>query len=336
MTAALEADAARAGAAPGAVCAPDPADLAACREVIRVHSKSFHAASKLLPAGVRDAAIATYAFCRGADDDVDDAGSPDAARERHARTRQRLDRLYAGDEMDTPVGRAFAWVVWSRGIPRAEPEALLDGMAQDMSVVRVADEDALLLYCYRAAGVVGRMMSRIMGRADDAALCRAVDLGIAMQLTNIARDVAEDAQRDRVYLPRSALARHGTSPEALVARAHGGPESAAPAGAVAPVVLELLALADRYYHSAELGMRYLPWQVRPAILVAARLYRGIGEVLRQRGGNPWLGRAYVDRSDAARHAASALAALARARRGPHEPDLHHPIRDLPGANASML
>ncbi len=322
MTGALEADAARAGAARGAVSAPDPADLAACREVIRVHSKSFHAASKLLPAGVRDAAIATYAFCRGADDDVDDAGSPDAARERHARTRQRLDRLYAGDEMDTPVGRAFAWVVRSRGIPRAEPEALLDGMAQDMSVVRVADEDALLLYCYRAAGVVGRMMSRIMGRADDAALCRAVDLGIAMQLTNIARDVGEDAARDRVYLPATWLAEAGSSfDEVLSRRATTG---------VCATTLRVLERAEAYYASGIGGIALLPAACRPSILSAALLYRAIGRRVRARGGDGVTARARVGGAGMAGLIAAALARCAldprlRACRDPHDASLHAPL-----------
>ncbi|MBM4246241.1 MAG: phytoene/squalene synthase family protein, partial [Deltaproteobacteria bacterium] len=266
------------GALGGGLTAPESADLAACREVIRVHSRSFHAASKLLPSDVRDAAVATYAFCRGADDDVDDAGSPDAARTRHARTRQRLDRLYAGDAMDTPVGRAFAWVVRGRGIPRAEPEALLDGMAQDLErVVRVADEEALLLYCYRAAGVVGRMMSRIMGRADDAALRRAVDLGIAMQLTNIARDVGEDAARDRVYLPGTWLAAESSSFDEVLSR------RAAPG--VRAATLRVLARAEDYYASGIGGIALLPRGCRPSILSAALLYRAIGRRVRARGGD---------------------------------------------------
>ncbi|MBY0276561.1 phytoene/squalene synthase family protein [Candidatus Binatia bacterium] len=302
--------------------APDPSDLAACREVIRVHSRSFHAASRLLPADVRDAAIATYAFCRGADDDVDDAGSPDAARERHARTRQRLDRLYAGDAMDTPVGRAFAWVVRSRGIPRVEPEALLDGMAQDMSMVRIADEQSLLLYCYRAAGVVGRMMSRIMGRADAPALRRAVDLGIAMQLTNIARDVGEDAARDRVYLPGTWLAEAGSSfDEVLSRRATGG---------VRATTLRVLARAEDYYASGIAGIALLPAGCRPSILSAALLYRAIGRRVCARGGDGVTSRARVGGAAKAALIAAALVRCAvdprlRACRGAHDTALHAPL-----------
>lgn len=303
---------------------PDPADLAACREVIRVHSRSFHAASKLLPGGVRDAATATYAFCRGADDDVDDAGSPDAARERHARTRERLDRLYAGEAMDTPVGRAFAWVVRSRGIPRDEPEALLDGMAQDLSAaVRVADEQSLLLYCYRAAGVVGRMMSRIMGRPDAPALRRAVDLGIAMQLTNIARDVGEDATRDRVYLPGTWLAEAGSSfDEVLSRRATPG---------VRATTLRVLDRAEDYYASGIAGIALLPAACRPSILSAALLYRAIGRRVRARGGDGVTSRARVGGAAKAALIAAALARCAvdprlHACRGTHDAALHAPLR----------
>lgn len=307
----------------GDVTPPSQDDLAACREVIRVHSKSFHAASRLLPPDVRDAAVATYAFCRGADDDVDDAGSPDAARERHARTRRRLAALYAGEPMDTPVGRSFAWVVRSRAIPREEPDALLDGMAQDMGLVRVADEESLLLYCYRAAGVVGRMMSRIMGRSDAAALRRAVDLGIAMQLTNIARDVGEDAARGRVYLPGSWLAEAGSSFDEVLTRT--------PAPGVLAANRRVLALAEGYYASGIGGIALLPARCRPAILAAALLYRAIGRKVAARDGDGVTERARVGGVTKLGLLASALARSTldpRLRAQPHDHDaaLHAPLR----------
>lgn len=312
-----------AGGGAQSLAPPSAADLDACREVIRVHSRSFHAASRLLPGTIRDAAVATYAFCRGADDDVDDAGSEEAARERHARTRARLERLYAGESMDTPVGRAFAWVVRSRRIPRDEPEALLDGMAQDMHQVRVADEESLLLYCYRAAGVVGRMMSRIMGRADADALRRAVDLGIAMQLTNIARDVGEDAARDRVYLPGTWLAEAGSSAGEVL--------SGVPAPGVLRVNLRVLALAEDYYRSGIGGICLLPARSRPAILGAALLYRAIGRKVHARGGDGVSARARVGTAAKAGLLATAVARCAldpRLHSAPehHDATLHAPLR----------
>jgi phytoene synthase len=261
------------------------ADLVACRAAIRQHSRSFHIAAQLLPRRVRDAAVATYAFCRAADDAVDDAGTAAAARARHAATRQRLDRIYRGETVDTAAGRVFARVVAATGIPREEPDALLDGMAQDLDPVRIPDEDALLLYCYRAAGVVGRMMSRIMGRDDAEALGRAVHLGIAMQLTNIARDVGEDAARDRVYLPSTWLLEvDGSVADVLAARASASTRR---------VTHRILALAESYYDSGIAGIALLPASCRPAILSAALLYRAIGRRVAARDGDGVTRRARV-------------------------------------------
>jgi phytoene synthase len=243
-------------------------DLLECREVIRVHSRSFYAASRLLPGRMRDAAVATYAFCRGADDDVDDAADAQDAQNRHAATRARLSIIYSGAQPQGAVGRAFAWVVHTFGIPRGEPEALLDGMQQDLTEMKVANEDELMAYCYRAAGVVGLMMSRIMGRGDGAALKRAVDLGMAMQLTNISRDVGEDARRGRIYLPLTWLTEAGSSEEEVLAGKN--------TPAIAATNKRLLALAEKYYESGMAGIALLPSSSRPAILAAALIYREIG------------------------------------------------------------
>ena len=300
------------------------ADLVACHAAIRVHSRSFYAASRLLPRRVRDAAVATYAFCRAADDAVDDAATAAAARSRHAEIRRRLDRIYAGQSVDTASGRAFAHVVAEAHVPRAEPEALLEGMAQDLETVRIADEDALLLYCYRAAGVVGCMMSRVMGRDDGEALRRAIHLGIAMQLTNIARDVGEDARRDRIYLPAAWLAAAGGSAEDVLALR--------PTPPVRRVTLRVLDLAEAYYHSGISGIGLLPRSCRPAILSAALLYREIGHRVAASDGDGITSRARV--STGRRVALLALAALrcvvdprlgARAVR-PDPTMLHGPLR----------
>ena len=265
---------------------PSPADdLAACRASIRRHSRSFYVAARLLPAGVRDAAVATYAFCRAADDAVDDARSADTARARLDDVRGRLDCIYRGAPVDGASARAFARVVAAARIPREEPEALVAGMAQDLETVRITDEDALLLYCHRAAGVVGRMMSRIMGRDDPLALHRARHLGIAMQLTNIARDVGEDARRDRVYLPATWLAEaNATFGDVLALRA---------TPPVRAVTRRLLSLAECYYTSGIGGIGLLPPSCRTAILSAALLYRAIGNRVLARDGDGITARARV-------------------------------------------
>ncbi len=254
------------------------ADLAACADVLHVHSRSFSTAARLLPAAVRRQAIATYAFCRHADDDVDDADSAADGAERHRRTRERLKAIYRGEPADTASARAFSWVVDLAGIPSSEPEALLDGMAQDLGPVRIANGAELRAYSYRAAGVVGRMMARIMKCADSESLARATDLGIAMQLTNIARDVREDSVRNRVYLPGDWLREAGGSFQDVFTRPFGA--------AVATVNERILTMADELYDSGIAGIQRLPRSCRPAILAAALLYREIGYEVARAGFAP--------------------------------------------------
>ncbi|MEQ8659836.1 MAG: phytoene/squalene synthase family protein, partial [Gammaproteobacteria bacterium] len=179
----------------------DPDDLTECRALLRGGSLSFHAASLMLPARVRDPATALYAFCRLADDAVDNGGG------RHALEtwRERLARIYAGTPRDSAADRLFAAVVERFAIPRALPEALLEGFEWDVSG-RPCDTLAdLRAYAARVAGSVGVMMALVMGVREPWMLARASELGIAMQLSNIARDVGEDARAGRLYLPRSWL-----------------------------------------------------------------------------------------------------------------------------------
>lgn len=304
----------------------DPRLVEHCLSVMRHHARSFSRASRLLPRRYADRVAVLYAFCRLADDAVDLA--PDAAS-----ARQACDELVS--ELDDsgsarPVVRAFC--DWSAGRPLTRDAAreLLNGIGGDVGAVRIADDAELLRYAYRVAGTVGLMMCDVLGVSDPRAHPFAIDLGVALQLTNIARDVAEDAAHDRVYLPHDRLARFGVAPQSVV-------DGRAPAAALGPVVLSLLDLADRYYASAEQGMRYLPRAAQPAILVAARIYRAIGGVLRRRGGNPLLGRAVVSSSSQAVLALGALgsALVLRLDRTPapvHDPSLHRALVGLPGAD----
>jgi 15-cis-phytoene synthase len=176
-----------------------PADMEACRAAIRTGSLSFHAASKLLPAKVRDPSLALYAFCRIADDAVDEV--QDKARAVLS-LRDRLDLVYAGRPKNAAADRAFASVVEDYDMPRALPEALLEGLAWDATGRQYDDLSGVLSYSARVAAAVGAMMCVLMRVRDADALARACDLGLAMQLTNIARDVGEDAREGRLYLPR--------------------------------------------------------------------------------------------------------------------------------------
>ncbi len=225
-------------------------DRLACRSWIQRHSKSFFLSSLLLPARVRQASWALYAFCRRADDAVDALGeSQRGALARVESLRRRLDAVYGGRAAaDAPdaIDRAFGAVVRRYGIDRALPEELLAGMEMDARGAVYENDDDLLRYCFRVASTVGLMMTRVMGASDDAAYLRAADLGVAMQLTNIARDVGEDARRGRVYLPKTLLDDVGLDARALLnADAATAPMRAA--------VQRLLARAAAHYRAADRG-----------------------------------------------------------------------------------
>jgi phytoene synthase len=172
------------------------------------------------------------------------------------------------------------------------------------------------------------MMCGVIGVTQARALPFAIDLGVGMQLTNICRDVLEDAHRQRVYLPADRLAAAGTSQAALLARA-GAPR------AVAAVVNDLLLLAEQHYDSAQQGMRYIPTRPRAAIAAASRMYRAIGWRLRDRGGDALQGRTFVPGPHKALHLLRAALTSLSAARGPeptHDPALHRLLRGLPGTN----
>ncbi|MEJ8562295.1 phytoene/squalene synthase family protein [Yoonia sp. GPGPB17] len=250
-----------------------PDDLEHCREAIRHGSLSFHAASKLLPAKVRDPALALYAFCRLADDEVDEGDYQAGA---VFRLQERLDAAYAGTPKNAPEDRAFAAIVEDFEMPRALPEALLEGLAWDAAAHRYDTLCSVRDYSARVASAVGAMMCVLMRVRDPDALARACDLGVAMQLTNIARDVGEDARMGRIYLPLDWLADAGIDPLNFVRDPLPTPE-------VQRMVKRLLAEANRLYLRSEAGIDVLPLQARTGIWAARLIYAGIGKQLRRQG-----------------------------------------------------
>ena len=261
----------------------DPADIAACRALLKGGSRTFHAASLVLPRRVSDPAIALYAFCRLADDAVD-LGSHRAAAV--ARLKQRLDRAYRGQPIDNAADRAFAGVVAGFSIPRELPEALLEGLSWDAEGRRYETLQDLYAYAARVAGAVGAMMALLMGRRAPEIVARACDLGVAMQLTNIARDVGEDAGAGRLYLPLSWLRDAGIDPDAWLAEPVFNAD-------VAAIVQRLLDAADALYGRATLGIENLPRSCRPGIYAARALYAEIGRELERRDLDSVSGRAVV-------------------------------------------
>ncbi len=272
--------------------------------MLRGGSRTFFAASHVLPRRISEPATALYAFCRVADDAVDLEGGKAAAL---ARLRERLEFAYNRRPFSTAVDRAFAEVVDRFGIPRALPEALLEGLAWDAEGRRYEDFSELKAYAVRVAGAVGAMMSVLMGARTPQLLARACDLGVAMQLTNIARDIGEDAREGRLYLPKQWLRSAGIDPGAWLARPVFSE-------ALGMVVQRLLDEADILYARSRLGIAGLPFACRPGIHAARLLYAEIGRDIEARGCNSVSHRAVVSRRRKAMLLAQSVAALVRTNR----------------------
>ena len=229
--------------------------------------RSFRLAGRLLPGDTLQDAAALYAFCRLVDDLADESNDPVAA----GIELEALRRAVITGDQTHRLAQPFLALQTSHGLAATSAATLIDTVMRDLQPVQLADEAALLDYAYGAAGTVGEMMCAILGVRTAQALPHAIDLGMAMQLTNIARDVMEDAGRGRIYLPASWL------PDDMTAANLG-----ARAEAVFPAVRRVLDCADARYRSGGRGVAHLPPRVRPAIRAASRLYEEIGlRILRQ-------------------------------------------------------
>jgi phytoene synthase len=249
------------------------ADWADCRRLLRAGSQTFYAASLVLPSGVRQSAIGLYAFCRVADDAIDLGGDRQRAL---ADLRRRLDRVYAQRPDDNPVDRAFTDVVLRHEIPRKFPDALLEGFEWDAMSRRYETLDELREYALRVAGFVGAMLAMAMGIREPEMIARACDLGVAMQLTNIARDVGEDARIGRLYVPLQWLRETGIEPDSFAANPRFDE-------ALATVIQRLLESAEALYVRSDAGLARLPRGCRPGMTAARHMYAEIGHELARRG-----------------------------------------------------
>ena len=263
--------------------------LQVSRATIAHHSKSFALASKVLPPSSRDDAAVVYTWCRRADDAID-LEPPEHRAQALARLRAELDQVYGDGVPDEPVLAAFQEVVQRTSIPREYPDEMLAGMEMDVLDHVYRSMDDLYRYCYRVASTVGLMMSHVMGVAGPGALRHAAHLGIAMQITNICRDVVEDWDNQRLYLPDELLERHGAGD---LRDYLGQPFPVDHRARVALAVGDLLDLADRFYRSGDRGLAALPWRCAFAVRTARRVYAAIGTRLRRRDCDVTAGRAYV-------------------------------------------
>lgn len=280
------------------------------RAVLRRHGRTFAFASHLLGKQHADRAATLYAFCRYVDDLADEAPDPDTAR----LALTAVSRALAEGQPDGPATAAMLALQDETRMPMAPVLALVAGVASDLEPVRVPDEAALVRYAWSVAGTVGLMMCPVLDVHDPRAAPFAVDLGIAMQLTNIARDVGDDARLGRRYLPASWV---GDLAPADIAAPNDHQQATLREG-----TRRTLALAERYYASGESGLGFLPWRARLAILAAARMYRAIGGRIAAADYRSWDRRAIVGRVAKAGHAARAVTAFALSPRL-HRRDAQH-------------
>jgi 15-cis-phytoene synthase len=284
---------------------------------IEVGSKSFAAAARLFDPATRRSVLMLYAWCRHCDDVVDgqelgfniEGAAPHDAAGALAVLDAQTRRAYQGAPMDDPAFAAFQEVAQRH---RIDPRFAFDhlaGFAMDVEGARYESIDDTLRYCYHVAGVVGLMMGAIMGAQRQAVLDRACDLGLAFQLTNIARDIVEDARMGRCYVPAQWLREAGIAPHEVADPRHRE--------ALARVAVRLVEHAEPYYDSALAGIDALPLRSAWAIASARHVYRQIGVQVKRRGARAWDGRAGTSKAMKlwllARGAASALGSRASAR-----------------------
>jgi len=253
------------------------------RLIIQRGSKSFAAAAKIFDTETRENAYMLYAWCRHCDDVIDNQElgfnskpqSADTTQAILAQLREKTQAAIDDKPCEDPVFEGLRYVLKHNQIPGRYPLELLDGFAMDAEEHRYKTLEETLQYCYYVAGVVGIMMAYVMGTREQTALQRATDLGIAFQLTNISRDVCEDAEIDRVYLPEEWLTEAGIPVDELLDKKH--------ATALTQVIDRLLNEADLYYASANEGLRSLGFRSAWAVASARGVYKAIGDKVRDRG-----------------------------------------------------
>jgi len=273
---------------PDALAPEVRAALDECRDIITKGSKSFSLAAKLFDPQIRDAAVFLYGWCRYCDDQVDDACAPGDRAELESRLtalKEKTASAFSIEPQREPVFIALQHIVHRYGIPAHYALELIEGMAMDVRGTRYTSLRDLLLYCYRVAGTVGLMMSHVMGLRDQSALRNAADLGIAMQLTNIARDITEDAAMGRIYLPLAWLDEAKIPHDQVAA-----PENR---DKLAILAVRLLNEASRYYRSGDAGLWHLSFRSACAVAAARQVYSEIGALLVKRGARAWDQRTYV-------------------------------------------
>ena len=297
-------------------------------EILRKNGRSFNFARAFLTEIQGQRAARLYAFCRYVDDVADDATDPRKAKEVLDQVKSELAGLHPA----SPRIADFLDLVREANINLDAAIALIDGVASDLETVAFETVSDLLRYAYKVAGTVGLMMCCVLDVDDPLAAPFAIDLGIAMQLTNIARDIQEDAENGRRYVPGAWL--YGAS----------AADIADPDDSLKPDLQasaeRLIKLAELYYESAYDGFGFLPARSRLAILIAARVYRQIGVKLERKDFAVWRGRTVVSTAEKIAVVSAAMTAYLTQRRlhhrsGRHNADLHGPLSGLTGVHEAL-
>lgn len=294
-------------------------------EALARSGRSFHWARGLLNRRHGLRATRLYAFCRHLDDLAD--GHTFSAAARPVLTE--VGRALQTGRSDDPAVADMIGLMRDCGIDPQIPCELVQGQVSDLEPVAMGSVDELLRYCYRVAGTVGLMMCDVLEVTEPAAAPFAIDLGVAMQLTNVCRDVQEDARMGRRYLPSELVG--NLPPEQLIC-----PPVNLQIG-LKTALERLLDLADEYYRSGESGLPFLPLRARHGILVAARVYRAIGVELRARDCRFWDGRTVISGPRKFGVTARALGVSLVGSRfwkrpGRHRAELHRALGTLPGTD----
>jgi 15-cis-phytoene synthase len=294
--------------------------------ILSQKGKTFFWAKFLLNKKHATQAVRLYRFCRYVDDVGDETTNTEVARQM---LMQIIDALRNGTSDHPIISDAIALFNESK-IEIDIPISLIQGVISDLTLVRIKDEAALIFYCYQVAGTVGLMMSKILDIKDNRAFAHAIDLGIGMQITNICRDVAEDASMNRRYLPASLIG--NIEPLALT-----NPDIQTQ-DKVKSALATMLATADEYYQSGYHGLCFLPIRARMGIAIASGLYRQIGTNLANRNYAYWLFRSVVSKKLKAWLTLKILGCNLIATdfyfySKSHNSRLHHPIRALAYSHA---
>jgi phytoene synthase len=264
-----------------------------CRNMSRMHAKTFYFASRFLPPEKKNACYAIYAFCRYIDDLVDknlmrslsSEESLEKLSEAVDEWRQHLQALYNGEFIDHPIMIALKDTISRFGIPENLPNELIDGVNMDMSKTRYENFEDLKVYCYKVASVVGLMTTYVFGFRDEKTFSYAVDLGIAMQMTNILRDVKEDAMGGRIYLPKEEMDQFGYSEEDLMKFTLNRN--------FRELMHYQISRATEYYDTADKGIQMLNRDSRVTVGLMSRNYRKILQIIQENDFNVFGKRTYV-------------------------------------------